>query len=174
MLAWAIRLFAICSALGGVFIFMLAPNGPLSRWLHPGPTPAVPAMTARKQTSVPNEYVFRRAPDGHFYVDAEVNGATIHFLIDTGASFVTLSPDDARAAGLSLSDRDFSQRATTANGVARFAPVTLREVDLKQISLTDVPAAVVEVPMPTSLLGMSFLSRLDGYEVRNGELVLCW
>lgn len=131
-------------------------------------------MAARAQANVANEFVFHRAPDGHYYVDAEVNGAPIHFMVDTGASYVTLSPTDARSAGLDLSDRDFGERASTANGIARIAPVTLREIDVQQISITNVAAAVVEVPMPTSLLGMSFLSRLDGYEVRNGDLILRW
>ena len=175
MLAWAVRTFVICSALSGVLIFALAPHGLVAHWFAAGPrTPAAPAVTARTGAKLSNEYVFRRAADGHYYVDAEVNGAVIHFLIDTGASLVTLSPDDARAAGLRLDDGDFNRMASTANGVARVAVVTLREIDLRQISLTDVSAAVVDVPMPTSLLGMSFLSRLDGYEVRDGELLLRW
>jgi aspartyl protease family protein len=175
MLAWAVRTLVICSVLAGAFIYALSPGGLLAQWLPARPSITVASATVgAKRTSVSNEYVFRRAPDGHFYVDAEVNGATIHFLIDTGASLLTLSPEDARAAGLILSDSDFSQRATTANGIARIAPVMLREVDLQQIALTDVQAAVVELPMPTSLLGMSFLSRLQGYEVRDGELVLRW
>jgi aspartyl protease family protein len=176
MLSWAVKTFAVCSVLTALVIFALAPQGLLARWLHPepAPVPTVVATVTPTRTAAPNEYVFRRAADGHYYVDAEVNGARIHFLIDTGASVLTLSPDDARAAGLNLSDSDFTMHASTANGVARIAPVVLREVDLNQITLTNVSAAVVEVPMPASLLGMSFLSRLAGYEVRDDELVLRW
>src|SRR5579863_1093531 len=126
MLTWAIRLFAICSSLCAVVIFMLAPHGLLTRWLSPRPTPAPPVMVAQPHANIANEFVFHRASDGHYYVDAEVNGAPIHFMVDTGASYVTLSPDDARTAGLDLSDTDFNQRASTANGIARIAPVTLR------------------------------------------------
>ena len=175
MLAWALRTVVISSVLAGIAIFALTPDGPLARWLNARPSTSVAAVTvAPARASVPNEYVFRRSADGHYYVDAEVNGTVIHFLIDTGATFLTLSPNDARAAGLNLSESDFSGRSNTANGVARIAPVVLREVDLKQISITNVEAAVVEAPMASSLLGMSFLSRLQGYEVRDGELVLRW
>jgi aspartyl protease family protein len=175
MLAWAVRTVVISSVLAGIVIFALAPDSPIARWLNAKPPASVGAATvAPSRASVPNEYVFRRSADGHYYVDAEVNGTIIHFLIDTGATFLTLSPDDARAAGLNLSDSDFSRRVNTANGVARIAPVVLREVDLKQISIINVDAAVVEAPMAASLLGMSFLSRLQGYEVRDGELVLRW
>jgi aspartyl protease family protein len=132
----------------------------------------VPTQPAR--TTAANENIYRRARDGHFYIDADVNGARIHFLVDTGATYVALSPDDARSAGLRVFESDYTGRSSTANGVTRVAPVMLREIELEQLQLFDVRAVVLEKPMPVSLLGMSFLSRLQGYETRNDELVLRW
>lgn len=178
MLFWAVRTALIVISVSGAMVLALAPGGPVSRMLARGAgEPATAAPTARPAHAaaiVPNELVYRRARDGHFYVEGDVNGARIRFMVDTGASLVVLSPEDARAAGIRPTDADFRGRSTTANGVARFAPVILRQFELNQLYLTDVRAAVIEQPMPASLLGMSFLSRLQGYETRGDELVLRW
>ena len=121
-----------------------------------------------------NEVVVDADWSGHFLLDAAVNGTPVRFLVDTGASAVVLSPDDARRVGLDPRRLDFSQRFHTANGVVRAAPVTLREVRLGQFPVYDVPASVNEAPLGVSLLGMTFLKRLRGYEVRNDRLVLRW
>jgi aspartyl protease family protein len=94
-------------------------------------------------------------------------------LVDTGASLVTLTPADARAAGISPAGLVFSGHVQTANGTARMAPVTLREIRIGQLSIYDVPAAVLE-NLNVSLLGMSFLGRLRGYEMREGKLTVSW
>ena len=106
-------------------------------------------------------------------LDAAVNGASVRMLVDTGASLVTLSPADARAAGIDPAGLVFSGYVNTANGTARMAPVTLREVRIDQLSIYDVPGAVLE-NLNASLLGMSFLSRLQGYEMRDGKLTISW
>ena len=176
MLSTAVRTVVIWAVVAGAAGFSLAPGGPLAGLLAK-PTAAPAAAAAAKPPAMgtaANELSFRRAADGHFYVDADVNGARIHFLVDTGATVVVLSADDARAAGIRLLPGDFSQSASTANGTVRAAPVTLREVDVQQLSLFDVPAAVMQQPMPVSLLGMSFLSRLQGYQTRDDQLVMLW
>jgi aspartyl protease family protein len=94
-------------------------------------------------------------------------------LVDTGASLVTLKPEDARAAGIGPGELAYSRRVSTANGVARMAPITLREIRIDQLSLYDIPAAVIE-NLNISLLGMSFLGRLQGYEMRDGKLTISW
>ena len=86
---------------------------------------------------------------------------------------VALTPADAVAAGISRSSLSFTGRASTANGVVRVAPVTLREVRLGQFSVENVSAAVVE-NLQTSLLGMSFLKRVQSYEMRDGALTIAW
>ncbi|HKF73433.1 MAG TPA: TIGR02281 family clan AA aspartic protease [Stellaceae bacterium] len=175
MLAWTLRTVVLTLIAAGAFALILAPDGFVERYLRQRPGPAGSMHTAAfRSAPTPNENVYRRARDGHFYVDADVNGAHIRFLVDTGATYVALSPDDARSAGLRVFDSDYSAQTSTANGVARVAPVTLRQVELDQLELFDVRAVVLEKPMPVSLLGMSFLSRLQGYETRRDELVLRW
>src|SRR5215813_4707702 len=81
---------------------------------------------------------------GHVALTATVNGAPVRFLVDTGASRVTLTPEAARAAGIDFGQLAFNQRTMTANGLAREAPVTLREIRIEQLSIDNVPAAVNE------------------------------
>ena len=176
MLAWTLRIVVLSLVACGAMALVLAPGGILERYLArqlSGPSGV--ARTAALHSAQPtNENVYQRARDGHFYVDADVNGARIRFLVDTGATYVALSPDDARSAGLQVFESDYTGRSSTANGVTRVAPVTLRQVELDQLQVFDVRAVVLEKPLPVSLLGMSFLSRLQGYETHNDQLVLRW
>ncbi len=110
---------------------------------------------------------------GHVIIGAVVNGAPMRMLVDTGASLVTLTPADARAAGIDSGELVFDRRASTANGVVRMALVTLREIRVGQLSLGEVRAAVIE-HLDVSLLGMSFLGRLRSYEMRDGKLTITW
>jgi aspartyl protease family protein len=140
--------------------------------------PARPADAARAAPaagSVPNTLVLRADRRGHFLADGTVNGAPTRFVVDSGASYVALGIDQAAAAGIGRGALRFSQRVQTANGVVMVAPVTLREVRIGQLVLTEVPAAVHDGSLGgVALLGMSFLQRLDGFEVRDGQLVLRW
>lgn len=117
--------------------------------------------------------VFRVGGDGHYRVRAVVDGVALDFLVDTGASDVALTRSDARRLGFDLDALAYIQPYTTANGVVYGAPVTLHEVIIGPIRLTDVAASVNEMPLGgASLLGMSFLGRLGAYEVSNGSLTL--
>jgi aspartyl protease family protein len=142
---------------------------------------ALDALTARlsgelvPQRGVANadgSVSFRASQDGHFHVEALVDGARLRFLVDTGASQVVLSPADARRLGFDIGRLDFTQMAETANGAVRGAPVTLREVVVGNLRLADVRASVNEAEMAESLLGMSFLSRLGGFDVSGDRLTL--
>ena len=110
---------------------------------------------------------------GHFSVTATVNGVSTRFVVDTGASLVALTPNDANAAGIGRGEIVFNQITQTANGRTRFAPVTLREIRIEQLSTENVPAAVIE-NLDQSLLGMSFLKRLKSFEMREGALTISW
>lgn len=114
----------------------------------------------------------RRAADGHFYVRAEVNGASIRFLVDTGASTTVLDPADAARVGIDPAGLAFTQRFRTANGVVRAAPVRLDRVVIGPVTLGDVRASVNEVPLGSSLLGQSTLDRFRGWKVEAGRLTL--
>jgi aspartyl protease family protein len=133
-----------------------------------------PAASARRPSAaVSNTIVYTANERGHVVLDAAVNGAPVRMLVDTGASLVTLTPADARAAGINPANLAYSGHVQTANGTARMAPVTLREIRIGQLSIYDVPAAVLE-HLDLSLLGMSFLGRLQGYEMREGKLTITW
>ena len=114
---------------------------------------------------------FTAANDGHFYIEAKVEGAPVLFMVDTGATLVVLSPADARRIGFDLDSLTFSSIAETANGLVRGAPVKLRNIELAGFRLTDVAAEVNEAEMSQSLLGMSFLSRI-GFDAHDGKLTL--
>lgn len=120
------------------------------------------------------EVAVRRAANGHFFLHAMVNGVQIDFLIDTGASDIVLTPDDAKRLRFNRSSLDYSLSYETANGSVRAAPVTLREFRVGQLELYDLDAAVNEAAMNVSLLGMSFLERLSGYRVEGQRMVLEW
>src|SRR5579872_1224527 len=75
------------------------------------------------QSALANSAVYQANRQGHVFVEVMVNGAPVKFLVDTGATFVSLTRADALAAGFSNSELDFTGRTTTANGVARVAPV---------------------------------------------------
>lgn len=112
--------------------------------------------------------------NGHFYLEAQVNGARIPFLVDTGASSVMLTREAARRARIHPNRSQYTLRAHTANGTVQMAPVTLREMRVGQFRVTNVPGAVNDADMGISLLGMSFLNRLRRYEVKGDELILYW
>ncbi len=120
----------------------------------------------------PGTVAFRAASGGHFQVEATVDGVAIRFLVDTGASDIVLRPADARRLGYDLDRLRFSRIYRTANGTVRGAPVTLAEVTVGPIRLDNVAASVNGAEMSQSLLGMSFLNRLSGYEVSAGVLTL--
>ncbi len=119
-----------------------------------------------------NQVSFRLSPDGHFHVTADVDGVEVLFLVDTGASDVVLTEDDARRLGFDPARLTYSQVFSTANGLVRGAPVRLDRVSIGPVSVTNVRASVNEASMDRSLLGMSFLSRIGGYQVRGEVLTL--
>lgn len=109
---------------------------------------------------------------GHYQVAARVNGTYITFLVDTGASDVVLSPDDARRVGLAGGQLNFSDRVETANGVAYVASVVLNNLTVGPIVINGMPAKINQSPMQYSLLGMRFLNRLRGWRVEGQTLIL--
>jgi aspartyl protease family protein len=110
---------------------------------------------------------------GGFSIAAQVNGARVSMALDTGASSVVLTQDAAKAAGLPLEVLAYTVTVDTANGRARAAPVTLDRVAVGGIVARSVPALIAPPgQLRVSLLGMSFLKRLDSWEVRGDRLLL--
>jgi aspartyl protease family protein len=111
--------------------------------------------------------------NGHFFATADINGRSIKVLIDTGASAVALSYEDAQAIGLHPNGLDFSIPVSTANGLTKAAGVTLDRVEIDGVRVSDVQGMVLpEGVMNGSLLGMSFLSKLSSFRVEDGVLHL--
>jgi aspartyl protease family protein len=115
---------------------------------------------------------FPAGPDGHFRIQAMVNGGRVTFMVDTGATDIVLTPSDARRIGIDPATLAFDQLAETANGTVRGAAVRLDSLKVGPIELRKIPAAVNGADMSESLLGMAFLNRLHGWRVENGELTL--
>jgi aspartyl protease family protein len=115
----------------------------------------------------------RAGRHGHFETRAEINGRGIEVMVDSGASLIALTYEDAERAGIYVKDSDFTQRTQTANGIARAAPVMLDRVTIGDITIRNVRASVAERGrLHVTLLGMTFLSRLSRNEMRGGTLVL--
>src|SRR5206468_1642727 len=102
---------------------------------------------------------------GHFITTASINGADIKVLVDTGATMVALSYEDASDAGLRPSDLDYNVPITTANGVAQAARVSISRIEVEGIRVDDVDGIVLpEGALHGTLLGMTFLSRLKTFK----------
>lgn len=129
-------------------------------------TPKQAAFADQGRVEVP------RSRDGHYYLTLRVNGAPVDFVVDTGASEIVLTKEDAARAGLAVERLQFYGKAKTANGEVRTAPVRLEEVNIGGLRDTDVPAFVNEGEMFRSLLGMTYLNRWDRIEIAEGKLIL--
>jgi aspartyl protease family protein len=129
----------------------------------------IPGYVATKGRTVE----IARGAGGGFSVGAHVNGARVAMVLDTGASAVVLTQEAAKAAGLPLEVLNYSVNVDTANGRARAAPVTLDRLSIGDITERSVPALVAQGgQLRTSLLGLSFLNRLESWEVRGDKLML--
>ena len=114
----------------------------------------------------------KRAFDGHYYATLKVNGEPVKFVVDTGASGVVLSHEDARRAGIDVEGLNYIGRASTANGMVRTAPVKLERIELAGIEDRNLRAYVNEGDMRQSLLGMEYLQRYSSIEITGGALIL--
>jgi aspartyl protease family protein len=175
MVAWAVRLLALWASIAVAGYLAITENW-FGRPREPSEVAAAstppPASAPRRQ--VGNSLTLTADPSGHYFATAHVNGAPIRFLVDTGATLIALTPKDAQAAGFDRDQLDFSRPVHTANGTAKVAAVTLREIRLGALSLNDVDAAVMGAPGGISLLGMNFLKQLESYEIRDGKLTIWW
>jgi aspartyl protease family protein len=130
--------------------------------------PGTPMETGRR-----GEAEVRRSRDGHFHVAADVDGARIRFMVDTGASSVVLTDDDARRAGIDPDRLIFDLDVATANGRTRAAEVRLGAIAVGDIRVTGVRAMVTRPgQLETSLLGNTFLSRLHSFTVEGSRLTM--
>jgi len=117
-----------------------------------------------------------RIPEGQhhqYFVTAAVNRRPFSFLVDTGASYVALRRSDARRAQIHVDRADFTYEVRTANGITNAALVDIDDIEIDLIRIKNVKAFILpDEQLGTNLLGMSFLSKLESVEARQGELVL--
>ncbi|MGF0538488.1 retropepsin-like aspartic protease family protein [Agrobacterium sp. ES01] len=166
MLTWA--LIAMALTTGYLYRNELQQVGNrLVSGLMPGR--AVVATNADGQPIV----ILHKSLGGHFETKATVNGTPVSMLVDTGATIVALSYEDAIAAGIDPESLTYSRTMLTANGRAQAAPVRLKSIDLGPIRRENIEATVTQQGMlDQSLLGMSFLSTLRSINIQSDELRL--
>ena len=133
---------------------------------------AVLAGAALQAPSSRDEAVISRAADGHFWAIGRINGRPLRMLVDTGATAVALSREDAARLGIQVSASSFSEELVTAGGVRPAARIQLDSLNVAGAALTDVEALVVDGPLPAPLLGMSYLGRLSRMEASPQRLLL--
>lgn len=114
----------------------------------------------------------RKSPDGHYWADAMIDGRAVRVMVDTGASVVALTRNDALRLGLKLEPEDFTGTVVTASGHVRAAPVQLSTVAVGGARVEQVEALVVEEGLEHSLLGMSYLGRLSTFTATPTALTL--
>ena len=121
--------------------------------------------------SAQDAVVLQREPNGHFYADALVNNMSVRFMVDTGATGIALTRDDARRAGLAVSAGMFDVVAEGASGDVKGEWVTLDSVKLGQEEAKQVPAVILDGGQQ-SLLGQSFLQQFTSVEIKGDRMFL--
>ena len=110
---------------------------------------------------------------GHFTGDFKLNGRRVEALVDTGATLVAINLSTAKRIGIDLTPADFKYEVDTANGKARAASAMIDNLQIGRIYIENVQALVLDdKALDGTLIGMSFLKRLDKFEVADGALVL--
>jgi aspartyl protease family protein len=170
--------FAVYATVGAVFALGAAQavvafgergDPPVLRRAETATAPLAPALASGAEGQAAS---VAKSSDGHYWAEALVNGKRVRFLVDTGATAVALTSEDAQRLGIRLADLDYSANVTTANGQAHAAQVTLASVSVAGARVSDVQALVIDKGLPTSLLGMTYLGRLSRFEATQSALIL--
>lgn len=110
---------------------------------------------------------------GHYFTEVRMNNRTVKVLVDTGATMVAINETTARKIGIRLKSSDFKYKVNTANGTAKMANATIREIRIGNIRVQNVRAGILrDSALSTTLLGMSFLNQLKRFGVSNQTLLL--
>jgi aspartyl protease family protein len=162
----------------GVTVGALMPAPPPSDSNGSASTQPPPVIQQATATSSPpsssssgGTVTLPRRDDGHFYASAEVNGSTIEFMVDTGATVVSLSRADAERVGITVDPDLFEVVAEGASGPVMGIPVVLREVSLGDHRVADVPALVL-ADSRQSLLGQNVIGQFESVSIENDQMML--
>jgi aspartyl protease family protein len=138
-----------------------------------GGLPGILPTKAAEMLQLNAATALKAGQNGHFIVKAEINGRDVRVMVDTGASAVALSYEDAENVGLHPRNLDFNIPVSTANGIVKAAGVSLDKVEIDGVRVSDVQGLVMpEGVMRGSLLGMSFLGKLKSFKIEDGVLYL--
>ncbi len=169
----------------GLFIAAVAVG-----WMMPAPqkpagsvteqSPAEQAQSAHEEHSDevndefldPDQVVLQRQPDGHFYADADVDGAQLRFLVDTGASGIALTAADAETMGIDWEGEGLQKVGRGVSGDVFGKPVLLKSIRVGRFIVHNVPAAVIPDGLDVSLLGQSFLSTVGKLNIEQNRMTL--
>jgi aspartyl protease family protein len=136
-------------------------------------TTSVQAAAPTRTPAVPSSAIVSRDTFGRFRADGRIDGRELQFTVDTGASIVALTADDAAQLGIHPAATEYTMLISTANGTVRAAPTTLDMIEVGDIMVRDVAAVVMpNGALSDNLLGLSFLSRLRHFEFSDGKMVL--
>jgi aspartyl protease family protein len=138
--------------------------------LWPTARPA-PAARAAVASAPAQPTLIERSPQGHFYVDAEINGQFVHCIVDTGASMVALPVDDARRIGIPFSEGEFEPVGKGAGGVVNGKEIMLGSISVDGKKVDQVPGAILQ-GSDICLLGQAYLNRLSSVEMSGGVMRL--
>lgn len=167
----SVMTFAAVALVAGVIVPRYAEQmhmRPASR-----PMAARPGISQAHSASYADSVEVPRDALGHFRVTGRVDGRNLDFVIDTGASVIALTADDAAQLGIHPTASEYTVLLKTANGTVRAAPTTLGRVEIGDIAVQDVTAVVLpDGALSDNLLGMSFLSRLHHFDYSEGKMVL--
>jgi len=143
----------------------------LSR-LDPRFSIAVPEIGLPEQVVEGRETRVPMHVDGHYWLEADVNGHRAEFLVDTGATLTAISEDTARAAGLEERDGGLPIRLNTANGVVAAYMTNIDEMRFGNVAARGLDAVIAPGLGQTNVIGMNLLSRLASVRIESNELIL--
>lgn len=117
--------------------------------------------------------VLKSGPGGHFFAKAHINNKVVKAVIDTGATMVALTYEDAKRLGLRLDRQDFRFGVQTANGTVRYARTRIRSIRIDQVEVKNLDVIVApKGALGMTLIGMGFLGKLKTFRMERGRLVL--
>ena len=125
-----------------------------------------------QQQVVGNDLIIRQSTDGHFWIDSNVNGKPVRFLIDSGATITAMSANTASQADIEINSVSFPVSLTTANGLVEADRGEIGTLNIGPLVMYQLPVVVSEAFGETNVLGMNFLNRMESWSVEGGNMVL--